>query len=185
MDSQGVIAQMPAIIETAASHPLDEDEERFRIPIERIISEYNQDADNQTQMISPNGRTNSLHDMPAKLPISPPATIVKPIQFRALQKWEGYVRAIEDEVIRTRLTPLKGEGGVVEAEILIEEIGEEEQELIELGAIFYWTIGYLEIPSGRIRASMIRFRRLPRWTKHELEAAHARASELKTLFDAQ
>ena len=51
-----------------------------------------------------------------------------------------------------------------EAEILKSEISDEDLSYIELGAVFYWNIGYHVDSSGqRRRASVIRFRRLPVW----------------------
>lgn len=103
-------------------------------------------------------------------------------RFRAIQKWEGYVIDADDEVFRARLIPLKGEGCEQEAAIFLSEITNEDRAMIQPGAVFYWSIGYLEKPSGTMRASIIRFRRLPAWTAQELTAAETKAIELKELL---
>jgi hypothetical protein len=103
-------------------------------------------------------------------------------RFNAMQKWEGFVIEVKDDTFFARLTPIIGEGPDQEAEIYLSEVEPEDQPLIEPGAVFYWSIGYLDRPSGRLRASVIRFRRLPIWTERELEAARAEAVKLKSLL---
>lgn len=104
-------------------------------------------------------------------------------RFKAVQKWEGFVIEVKDDTFIARLTPLAGQGSDQEAEIYINEIEEDDRGLIEPGAIFYWSIGYLIKPARRLRASIIRFRRLPKWTERKLEIARAKATELKNLLD--
>jgi hypothetical protein len=103
--------------------------------------------------------------------------------FNVLQKWEGVVTEVLDDAFVARLIPIVGEGPDQEAEIYLDEIETGDQDLIEPGAMFYWSIGYLNRPSGRWRASFIRFRRLPSWTEPELEAAEAKAARLKSLLN--
>lgn len=105
--------------------------------------------------------------------------------FNALQKWVGVILSVERDVFAARLTPVVGEGPDQEAEIYLNEIVEEDHDLIQPGAVFYWSIGYLDRPSGRVRASVIRFRRLPAFTNTDIEAAHATASELRGLLNDQ
>lgn len=103
--------------------------------------------------------------------------------FVALQKWEGYVTAVLEETFRARLIPMKGQGGDQEAEIFLQEIDEKDRELIEPGAVFYWSIGYDDRPSGRQRASRIRFRRLPTWSASEIAHAERDAERIKSLLE--
>jgi hypothetical protein len=99
-----------------------------------------------------------------------------------LQKWEGYVIDIFEETFLARLVPIEGEGSEQEAEIFIEEVGEEDRAMIVPGAVFYWSIGYLDRPSGRQSTSLIRFQRMPAWTTSEIKAAQKNLSQLKQLF---
>lgn len=105
--------------------------------------------------------------------------------FRALQRWEGYVLAVTEDSFLARLVPIVGEGPSQEAEISLEELEQEDRRLVEPGAVFYWSIGYLDRPSGRLRISLIRFRRLPAWSSHEIERARADARELGVLLGTE
>jgi|ERR1043166_3552315 hypothetical protein len=105
-------------------------------------------------------------------------------KFLPLQKWEGTVLKIRKDSFICRLTDLNRKGLHEEAEIPIEEVPTTDRPLIELGAVFYWNIGYLDNEVGqRIRASIIRFRRLPVWTKSEIDKAKLEATRLRALFE--
>jgi hypothetical protein len=81
------------------------------------------------------------------------------------------------------LEDLTSEGENEEAEIPIEEVPASDRGLLEPGAMFYWCIGYLDRVGGqRMRASEIRFRRLPAWSERELSRARKEAEELTELF---
>jgi hypothetical protein len=103
--------------------------------------------------------------------------------FEVRQKWEGYVQSVDEETFSAVLTAIQGDEGEQQAEIYLENIDEVDRKLIEPGAIFYWSVGYLDRPSGRQRASVIRFRRLPAWTRADIEEAQAEAEELSSMFD--
>lgn len=101
-------------------------------------------------------------------------------RFIPLQKWEGIVLQVTDEVFVGRLLDLMHHSPDEEAEFPLEEVPPGDSALVEPGAIFYWNIGYLETRSGqRIRASVIRFRRLPVWTSEELEDARRKAKRTR------
>ena len=102
----------------------------------------------------------------------------------ALQKWEGYVTEIGTDTFWARLSMVVGEGSDQDAEIYIEEVDREDRALIQPGAVFYWTIGYLDRPSGRQRSSVLRFRRLPVWTRQDLVRARSKAQQIKQIFNA-
>jgi len=102
--------------------------------------------------------------------------------FRALESWEGVVLEVGQETFQARVLSKQG-GQEEEAEFPLEELDPEDLALLEPGAVFYWSIGYLERPTGRIKMSEIRLRRLPAWTPREIEEAEAVADELAALFD--
>jgi len=151
---------------------------------EFLVTERNGDSINQTLRYHPNDGSITLDADLGQLLLFPPEP--RPVEeyFKALQKWEGVVIEVGQDTFLAKIVPI-GEGVEQEAEIYIEEVGQEDYVLIEPGAAFYWTIGYLDRPSGRLRASIIRFRRLPVWTKRDLEVADAKANELRELFDVQ
>jgi hypothetical protein len=104
-------------------------------------------------------------------------------KFIMLQRWEGTVSKVSKDSFVARLSDLSQENLEEEAEIPIEEIPEADLRLVEPGAVFYWCIGYIDRVGGqRIRASMIRFRRLPRWTQPAIEKVKAEAQRLRQLL---
>jgi hypothetical protein len=101
-------------------------------------------------------------------------------RFISLQKWEGSVLEIGEESFTARLIDLTQEGVDEEAEFSKEEVAESDLPLFKPGAIFYWNIGYEDSLTGqRTRVSMMRFRRLPVWSKEELRAAKREAIRLR------
>jgi hypothetical protein len=103
--------------------------------------------------------------------------------FLLMQKWEGVVTQIGDDSFLATLRDISAGGEDEEAEIFTEEISPADMSLLGKGAVFYWCIGYRDTLTGqRIRASEIRFRRLPAWSKRELDAAQKEAEELSDLL---
>jgi len=141
------------------------------------------DGAEQTQIRYVNGESSldeiKLNPFLFSLPSAPQAKEF----FRAIQKWEGYVLDVGRDIFRARLVSIVGEGPDQEAEIYLEEVDPDDQELVQPGAVFYWTIGYLDRPSGRLRGSILRFRRLPALSEPELETARREAEKLESLFE--
>lgn len=107
-------------------------------------------------------------------------------RFYPLQKWEGYVLSVAEDTFWARLIDLNTHGVEEEAEFLLEDVPAADRELIDVGAVFYWAIGYEDKVDGqRMRCSTIRFRRLPVWSRDELETAKRKAEELESLFASQ
>lgn len=86
-------------------------------------------------------------------------------QFQTLQKWEGYIVAIDGENIIVRLKDITNGGIDEEAEFTFSDVSEDDKPLIEEGAVFYWNLGYQITKGTRKKASIIRFRRLPAISK--------------------
>jgi hypothetical protein len=89
--------------------------------------------------------------------------------FKALAKWRGRVLEINGSTFRVLLSSLSGGEPDKEAEIKIEEIDNEDRHLLQEGAAFYWSVGYEDRPSGRKRASVLRFARVSPWSPRELD----------------
>jgi len=105
-------------------------------------------------------------------------------RFRLLQKWEGTVTSVGDNefvaVIRDLTDP---SFPPEEATFSVEEVPEPDLSLVFSGSIFYWNVGYETTRSGqRKRVSVLRFRRLPAWTRSDIEAVRRTAATLKSLF---
>lgn len=100
-----------------------------------------------------------------------------------MQSWEGFVVERDDVAgtFRARLNDLTDKAHLSEEEAVfdLKEVDSDDQELIQVGGVFRWLIGYRDFSYGkRERVSGIRFRRLPSWTKAELERAKDEASAL-------
>jgi len=101
----------------------------------------------------------------------------------ALQKWQGYVIKLLDNALLVRLIDLTRKGPDEETIIPLEEISLDDYDLIKIGVIFYWSIGYLTKSNGqRTRFSEIRFQRLPSWKRDEINAAKREAMKLKKII---
>ena len=154
----------------------------LKFPSEAILSETNVDASGRTNVVHVNGSSNALRVELGKFLVIPPAQVEIREFFRAVQKWEGHVTWVGKDTFAARLVAIAGEGPDQEAEIDMEELDGDDVKLVEEGAVFYWSIGYLDRPAGRLRASVLRFRRLPVWTYSELQKADRKAEAIKDLF---
>ncbi|MFA7386634.1 MAG: hypothetical protein WCZ87_03120, partial [Thiohalobacteraceae bacterium] len=122
---------------------------------------------------------------PVKQPRVPDQILLPRIEeskfaFRLLQRWDGEVQLVNNgsmtAIIRDQTNP---ENPHEQVEISLDEIPADDHALIMPGAVFYWSIGYAEGPGKpRERVSRIRFRRLPAWTRAELNAAQERIKGL-------
>ncbi len=160
--------------------------EERQLRIEELVSETNSDALNHTGYQHRNGSTDAITLDTGRFLFSTPPQPNGRERFQAIQKWEGHVIGVGEETFSVHLRPLLGEGSDhQEAEIYLEEVDPSDRFLIEPGAVFYWSIGYLDRPSGRLRASILRFRRLPAWSKQDLKRADSRTSRIEALLDVE
>jgi hypothetical protein len=124
----------------------------------------------------------NLKNMAPAVWTSPPAQTES---FVALQRWEGRVISCGVETFRAVLSDLTEPGPEEEVELLMEDVPNEDSALVAPGAIFYWSIGYLnEASGGKPRMSTLRFRRLPVWSAAELAAAREPVGPLAEFFGA-
>lgn len=108
-------------------------------------------------------------------------------RFIALQKWEGTVIELENGIIRAEIRDLmRREQAIEEITFSFEDISQSERSLVLAGAVFYWTIGYVDTATGqRKRESTISFRRLPAWRRSEIEAVKSASRPLLDLLPAE
>jgi len=96
------------------------------------------------------------------------------------QRWKGVVKEIGEETFVAQISDLQRNVPEEQVEFLLEEIKEDDKELFSIGAEFYWCIGYLISPSGQqIRASLLRFRRLPLFTKDSIKIAAQKSHDIQ------
>jgi hypothetical protein len=106
-----------------------------------------------------------------------------PEYLLVLQKWEGTVLSRGRDSFQARLTNKNQVCPDEEAEILLDEVSEDDLPLVTPGAVFYWSIGYhVGTNKQKKRVSIIRFRRLPSWTEKELQQANEQADRLRDLL---
>jgi len=96
-----------------------------------------------------------------------------------LQEWEGVVLERAEESFTARLYEGFRDFPVKRAEISLEDVADEQRKSVVPGARFSWMIGYSIRAGTRRRFSEIYFRRLPPWTKEELETAAQAVAKLR------
>jgi hypothetical protein len=101
-------------------------------------------------------------------------------RFRLLQQWEGTVLEATDSDFVAIVTDLtESHRPEEEVTMSLEEVPEADLPLVRPGAVFYWSIGYRTVASGQTeRVSSIRFRRLPAWSRSEIESARREAKAI-------
>ena len=106
---------------------------------------------------------------------------VAPDRFVALQTWQCIVIKVYKDTFLARVVNLYDENiEDEEVEFFSEDLYDDDLELLEPGAIFYWTVGHLIKRSGqKIRGHVIKFKRMPKWTSEELEDAKMQAKKIK------
>ena len=94
---------------------------------------------------------------------------------------------LSGDTFRATLRSLRDPGeSEKEAEIPVDEVTEDDRELLAVGAVFYWTIGYDISPAGtRRRTSLLKFRRMPAWTRRDIERVRAEGRELFAMFGGE
>jgi hypothetical protein len=109
------------------------------------------------------------------------------VTSRPLQQWEGVVVFVEANGFDAILTDLTESNRPKErTHFSLGEVLPDDRSLLKVGAVFYWFIG-CEISKSRQRnlVSSLRFRRLPAWTKSEIEAVRRDADEMERLLGIQ
>jgi len=106
------------------------------------------------------------------------------VRFQVLQQWEGTVVEADSEGFVAHLRDTRDpEAPLEKATITLDELAEHDIPLVEPGAIFDWTIGYLTQPHGqKTTESTIVFRRMPRWSARDLDRVKRDAAEFDELF---
>lgn len=105
--------------------------------------------------------------------------------FTLLQQWEGVVSTEPREgefvaVVRDLTNPTYSEE---QAMLSLEHVPPPDRKLVVPGAVFYWSIGYEDTPTGTRRTiSVLRFRRLPAWTHGDMRRIAREVERFQRLF---
>lgn len=115
-----------------------------------------------------------------------PAVVMLPVRaapgqkFIPLSRREGVVLEVRQDEFDARLVDLDGDESDLDATFAIEELSPVDVPLLRPGAVFYWTIGYLDNQvRRRTRVSDLRFRRLPYVEARGLMDAEAEADQIR------
>lgn len=143
---------------------------------------------NQVVPDSSNDESNILRKMKAldvpMSPISGPQVLA--VRFQKLQEWEGYVTKVANDYFCARLIDLTS-GDLVakeEAEFPLTDVSRDDRELLVIGAIFRWLIGYQRHGRGPLqRVSQIQFRRIPAWTERDFAVANEFADDIEASIE--
>ncbi len=113
--------------------------------------------------------TKHLQPIGNRTPIAiAPKIKYRPITFNAEYRYEGYVIDVYEYYFSARITDINDKEPDEDVEIFKKDVSEDDRKLIQPGSIFYWHIGY-ENDNGTIkRSSILKFRRLPRWSHGDL-----------------
>jgi hypothetical protein len=105
--------------------------------------------------------------------------------WEVFSHWEGVVEDLTNDGFRARLAPQLN-GRLDEAKVQFTDFDFDElshpsdRDLLQVGAVVYWTIGREVNPAGtRRHTSAVRVRRLPAPTKARLAAAKREADEIR------
>jgi hypothetical protein len=154
--------------------------EKYDLPI-RLQKESAQTSSRQGYKADAIPTASSLG---AQIPMPKPLVVkrlpaVEQPRFVVLQKWEGVVLSVGNDMFIARLINQTDSGPDQEAEFSKDEIDKPDHPLMQPGAIFYWTLGYSDSPGGqRNRISSLRFRRLPAWNKSDIDTTKLEARSL-------
>jgi hypothetical protein len=102
--------------------------------------------------------------------------------FRTLARWRGRVTEVGEQTFRAMLKEMDRPLPEREVAIYVSEVSPADRPLLLEGAIFYWSIGYVDTLGGqRTRQSAIRFQRRPGWTAEDQRAAEQWAARMARL----
>lgn len=94
------------------------------------------------------------------------------------QNWVGHIIEISDEEFTAKLIDEKIKGTYEIAKFSIKEVSEGDLNLLQLGAVFYWSVGYLNREGQITKESIIRFKRTVEIPIDEFDSIIDNANEL-------
>jgi hypothetical protein len=106
--------------------------------------------------------------------------------FKVIKAWEGVVEEVGANTFFATMRDRSeaNDRGKQVFEIEIEDVPEGDRTLIVEGGIFFLTVGY-DISRGgqRTKGARVVFRRMPRWSRRDIERAREREVELGNILE--
>jgi hypothetical protein len=94
-----------------------------------------------------------------------------------LQKWEGHILDIEDQLFSAELIPLDHEGPTLIADFAMSLLTSDEDSIC-VGDLFYLTTRIVKVGPHAVATSSLRLRRLGKWTQQQLDDARSEARRI-------
>jgi len=99
--------------------------------------------------------------------------------YKKTQRWLGTIIATHEEFFTAKLEDLTSPGTYEIASFDVEDVSLGDRELIAVGKVFYWSVGYYVAKDGQIKKeSLIRFQRLPQWVDADIDEVTDKARSL-------
>ena len=154
-----------------------------------IINAINSEVEKRKQMLTEiesniEQKKNLGEDFSHLLPdfILPNFSLRKPSYLKSYfspsQRWIGQVIKLYETGFTAKLEDINQHDTYEIGEFEKKEVSNEDIELLSLGAIFYWSIGYAVINGQVIKQSLIRFQRVSEWTISDFDDSADRANKL-------
>ncbi len=167
--------------------------EKKILPISNLEQLKHTELDNSTsekpsdEQASIDSRYRDLPDVPRV--VVPPRHAPPSTRYIPLQEWEGVVTGVDGDDFEATLADRTDPTNPSEqAEFSRDDLAwDEDMQLVTPGAIFDMSVGY-EIrmigycPGQRQKVCRLRFRRIPGWSKRDIEKIERKAAEFESAF---
>lgn len=97
---------------------------------------------------------------------------------RSFTKLKGFIIDINQEYFTANIFDPKNPGTHEIGEFDLEDVDKDDLELLDKGAIFYWTFGHFVRNGQVIKMSEIRFQRIPQLTTEEADEIYDKSQRL-------
>lgn len=98
--------------------------------------------------------------------------------FKKVQKWIGVVEKITNNQFEAKLIDKTNIGSYEMATFDEEEISPSDKDLYSIGAVFYWSVGYISENGQISKKSLLRFKRSIEWDENVLNNIIDKADSL-------
>jgi hypothetical protein len=146
-----------------------------------IVSHAPMQTDPGTDKLLSDDKVRSMQ--PFKFPALPAPSF----RSQTLRVWEGVIVDLGTAKFKAVLTDVEHPGfGRESGEFYLTEVSENDRELVQLGAVFYWYVGVEITKSHRLKeVTALRFRRLPGWSAQQVKSVEEEAGRLEELFGSK
>lgn len=91
---------------------------------------------------------------------------------RKTQRWQGYILELNSDRFVAKLEDLTKPGGTYEIlEFDLSDVSPDDLPLVQIGSIFYWSIGSVMTNGQLKRQSILRFKRVALWSELDYDSA--------------